>query len=123
MSEIVKEWWGIIGGGVISLITVYLTHKSKKNESNVNMIDRLSSEIKRLDEKIKELESLLDEREDEIDRQQEVIIKQGFTITREVEKYERVENERMKLQIIIEEMKVSIDMLSKEIQVLKGENK
>lgn len=121
MGEIIKEWWGLIGGGLISLITVYLTHTSKKTESELNMIDKLSSEIRRLDEKIKELESLLDEREEEIDRQKETIIKQGFTITREVEKYERSELEKIKLQNIITDMKASIEMLTKEIEEMKGE--
>lgn len=45
------------GGGVGALLSAYLTRKSAKDNTEIQLLDRAYAEIKRLDEKIKELEA------------------------------------------------------------------
>lgn len=114
--------WLTGGGGLVALVSAYLTHKSKKTDKELNLIDKLSSEIRRLDIKIKELEEELELREKEIDDQKGTILQQSFAISRETEKYNRIIDDNANLRRIIEELRVSVDNLKKELKDLK-ENK
>lgn len=114
--------WLTGGGGLIALISACLTHKAKKTDKELNLIDRLSSEIKRLDIKIKELEEELKLREKEINDQKETILRQSFAIARKTGKHKKIIDDNARLRQIIEELRVSVDNLKNELKDLK-ENK
>lgn len=114
--------WLTGGGGLVALVSAYLTYKAKKTKKELSLIDKLSSETKRLDIKIKELEEELELREKEIDDQKETILQQSFAITRETNKYKKIIDDNAKLRQIIGELRVNVDYLKKELEDLK-ENK
>lgn len=113
--------WLTGGGGIVALVSAYLTHRAKKSDHDLNLIDRLSAELKRVYLRIEELEKALEESEKEVEMQRETIIKQSFTITREVEKFERAESDNLRLREIIKDLKDSVEIMQEEIKALKGD--
>lgn len=49
------EWWALVigGGGLASIISVWLTHKRDKERVEIDWYDRASKEVLRLEERIR----------------------------------------------------------------------
>lgn len=81
------------GGGIGSIVSAFLTRKSAREGTDLQLLDRAYKEIERLDDKIAELEKKLDDKT----------------------------SENMELRELVRELRQGMDRLKDEVKELKGE--